>query len=195
VIDDIRLPVDVERGAEGGPGFKTTVTTLANGAEQRNQEWSAMRGQWNVGYGLQSLTSLQAVYEFFIGRRGRARGFRFKDWADYTATEQPVGTVTGNDLRRQLQKVYGDAENPYNRVIILPVAGTLTVYVDTLATEAYTLLDNGVLEFPSDPGPNVLATFEFDVPVRFDIDDLKVQLANYNAGQIPNIPVVELKQG
>jgi uncharacterized protein (TIGR02217 family) len=195
MIDDIRLPVDVERGAEGGPGFKTTVTTLANGAEQRNQEWSTMRGQWNVGYGLQSLTSLQAVYEFFIGRRGRARGFRFKDWADYKAVEQPVGTVAGDATRRQLQKVYGDTENPYTRLITLPVASTLIVYVDTLATLDYTLLDNGVIDFVSDPGPNVVATFEFDVPVRFDTDDLRVQLAHFDAGQAPNIPIVELKQG
>lgn len=195
MIDDIRLSVDVERGAEGGPGFKTTVTTLGNGAEQRNQEWATLRGQWNIGYGLQSKATLDEVNQFFIGRRGRARGFRFKDWNDYKAVEAPVGTVAGDATKRQLQKVYPDAENPYTRTITLPVAGTLTVYVDTVASEDYTLLDNGVLEFGSDPGDSVVATFEFDVPVRFDIDDLKVQLANYNAGQIPNIPIVELKQG
>lgn len=195
MIDNVRLPVDVERGAEGGPGFKTTVTTLANGVEQRNQEWSTMRGQWNVGYGLQSLTALQTVYEFFISRRGRARGFRFRDWADYKAVEQTVGTVTGEANQRQLQKVYGSGETVYTRTITHPVADSLTVYVDTLATEDYTLQPNGILLFGSDPGANVVATFEFDVPVRFDIDDLRLQLQHYDAGQIPNIPVVELKQG
>jgi uncharacterized protein (TIGR02217 family) len=194
MIDDVRLPVDVERGAEGGPGFKTTVTTLANGMEQRNQEWSTMRGQWNVGYGIQTLSSLQAVYNFFIGRRGQARGFRFKDWQDYKAVEQPVGTISGVDTRRQLQKVYDDETNPYFRKITHPVAGTLIVYVDSLATEDYTLLENGVIEFASDPGANVVATFEFDVPVRFDTDDLRIQLQHFDAGQAPNISIVELKQ-
>lgn len=194
MIDDVRLSDEVERGAEGGPGFKTTVTTLANGGEQRNQEWAVMRGQWNVGYGIGNKASLTDVYTFFIGRRGKSRGFRFKDWLDYQAVQQPVGS-TGNPLTRQLQKVYADTINPYTRTIILPVAGTLTVYVDTLATEDYTLLANGVIEFESDPGEDVLATFEFDVPVRFDADDLRVQLLTYDAGNIPNIPIVELKQG
>ena len=37
------------------------------------------------------------------------------------------------------------------------------------------------------------AGFLFDVPVRFDTDYLEADLAFFEAGQIPNIPIVEIR--
>ncbi len=37
------------------------------------------------------------------------------------------------------------------------------------------------------------AGFEFDVPVRFDTDYLEADLAWFEAGQIPNIPIIEIR--
>ena len=42
-------------------------------------------------------------------------------------------------------------------------------------------------------GAQVTAGFEFDVPVRFDTDMLTIDLAAFNAGGIPDIPMVELR--
>jgi uncharacterized protein (TIGR02217 family) len=39
----------------------------------------------------------------------------------------------------------------------------------------------------------VTAGFLFDVPVRFDTDFLEVDLAAFAAGEIPSIPVVEIR--
>lgn len=190
MIDNVRLPVDIERGARGGPGFKTTIITMSSGMEQRNIEWSLARGSWNVGYGIRDRDDMDEVYQFFLARRGRGRGFRFKDWLDYSANLQlPVGT----DTTRQLVKVYPDDVSPYTRIITLPIADTLVVYVDDFATEDYTLSDGGVLTFDSDPGANVKATFEFDVPARFDTDDLQVELNTFLNGSMPSIPIVELR--
>jgi uncharacterized protein (TIGR02217 family) len=193
--DDVRLPVDVERGARGGPGFKTTIVTSATGSEQRNSEWSRSRATYDIGYGINNRTRLGDVYDFFLARRGRARAFRFKDWIDFEAVAEPVGT-TGNPLTRQLQITYPDTVNAYVREIIMPVVSTLIVYVNNfvVATPAiYTLGADGVLTFGSDPGVNVKATFEFDVPVRFDTDDLSVTLNTYTEGEITSIPIVEVK--
>lgn len=194
MVDNVRLPDDIERGAVGGPGFKTTIITLSNGGEQRNQEWSKARGSWDVGYGIKDRDDLMAVVAFFNARRGRARGFRFKDWLDFSATAELVGT-TGNSLTRQLQKTYADDVNPYVRPIVLPVAGTVKVYIDNILTPAgWTLGDNGILTFDDDPGENVKASFEFDVPARFDIDMLPVSLNTYLNGAINGISIVELRQ-
>ena len=38
----------------------------------------------------------------------------------------------------------------------------------------------------------VTAGFTFDVPVRFDIDAIDVDLSAFEAGEIPRIPVVEI---
>ena len=42
-------------------------------------------------------------------------------------------------------------------------------------------------------GAAITAGFEFDVPVRFDTDYLEVDLSHFEAGQIPNIPIVEIR--
>lgn len=192
-IDDVRLPVDVERGAKGGPGFTTQIVSMANGAEQRNQEWELARGSYNIGYGIQSVETLKTVLRFFYARRGMARAFRFKDWLDFaTDRPEPVGT-TGDPLTRQLQKTYDDSILAYVRPITLPIADTLSVFVDNIATTSFTLGSNGVLTFPSDPGVNVKATFEFDVPCRFDTDNLQTTLTTFMAGEIPSIPIVEIR--
>jgi uncharacterized protein (TIGR02217 family) len=85
--------------------------------------------------------------------------------------------------------------NAYVRTIILPVEDTRIVYVNDLAAdpEDFELQDDGVIEFDTDPGMNVKATFEFDVPVRFDTDDLSVTLNTYTEGEITSIPIVEVK--
>jgi uncharacterized protein (TIGR02217 family) len=42
-------------------------------------------------------------------------------------------------------------------------------------------------------GAEVTAGFAFDVPVRFDTDQLSINLTNFAAGDIPEIPVVEVR--
>ncbi len=37
----------------------------------------------------------------------------------------------------------------------------------------------------------ITAGFEFDVPVRFDTDVIEVNVAAFEAGEIPSIPAVE----
>jgi len=194
MVDNIRLPDTIERGAVGGPGFKTTIITLSNGAEQRNGEWSKARGQWDIGYGITKRDDLMAVVNFFNGRRGMLRGFRFKDWLDFSVTGEAMG-ATADPLVWNLQKTYTDTVSPYVRPIVLPVTDTLHVYVDNIEVETgWTLGANGVITFAEDPGENVKATFEFDVPARFDIDQLPVSLNTYQNGAISGINIVELRR-
>jgi len=42
-------------------------------------------------------------------------------------------------------------------------------------------------------GMAVTAGFLFDVPARFDTDFLEVDLAAFAAGEIPSIPVIEIR--
>lgn len=194
-FDDIRLPENIERGANGGPSFRTTIISLVGGAEQRNEEWERTRGQYNIGYGIQKRKDLEAVYSFFHARRGMSRGFRFRDWIDFEVKASVVGLVDGAPNQRQLVRVYDDEVNPYVRVVTRPIASTLRVYINNVATNAYTLGELGVITFTGgDPGPNVLVDFQYDIPVRFDIDTLPVQLNTYQEGSIPAIIIVELAE-
>lgn len=192
MFDDTRLPEDIERGATGGPEYSTTVITLGSGREQRNQEWEYPLHSFNVGYGIRDRVQMEKVYAFFKARAGKARGFRFKDWLDFKVKATPVALVTGEPLKRQLVRVYEDTVNPQIRLIGYPVLDTLKVYVNQVLTTAYTV-DGGVLTFTTDPGNDVIATFEYDIPVRFDIDRLDTNLTNFNAGSQPSIQIVELR--
>ena len=53
----------------------------------------------------------------------------------------------------------------------------------------------GILLFVEapDPGATVTAGFEFDVPVRFDTDSILTSVASFKAGDIPNVPIVEVR--
>jgi uncharacterized protein (TIGR02217 family) len=63
-------------------------------------------------------------------------------------------------------------------------------------TAGLTIDDNtGLIAFDSAPatGAAITAGFEFDTPVRFDTDTLAINLSNFAAGEIPSIPLVEIR--
>jgi uncharacterized protein (TIGR02217 family) len=53
----------------------------------------------------------------------------------------------------------------------------------------------GLVTFATPPGPGeaVTAGFEFDVPVRFDTDTIQVSVDAFQAGEVPAVPIVELR--
>lgn len=201
MVDNVRLRVSVERGAVGGPRFMTTVHSALSGHEHRLAEWDECRGEWDISYGIQDKDDLLDVVKLFYSRLGRFYPFRFKDWSDFeSAANEAIGTGDGSTATFQLKKTYTDGVRSYVRVIKLPVSGTLVVKVNGVTkteTTHYTVnYSTGVITFtggniPSN-GHAVTATFQFDVPVRFDEDHLKVNMYSEDLGQIPAITIVEV---
>ena len=54
---------------------------------------------------------------------------------------------------------------------------------------------SGAVVFDAPPGEGVPVTagFAYDVPVRFDIDHLAVNVSAFEAGEIPTIPLIEIR--
>ena len=196
---NVRLDENIERGSSGGPGFNTSVVQLANGHEKRNQEWDQARARWDVGYGIQNAAGYQSIVEFFSARRGRLQGFLFKDWSDFQVVNGFLATGDGSTTQLQLYKRYGDlTDGFYDRLLFKIVPGTISftangsddtgnwsVNTDTgVATRGAGLVNS--VEYRG--------TFEFYVPMRFDLDRITVSLEQVEAGAIPNIPIVELRQ-
>jgi uncharacterized protein (TIGR02217 family) len=199
-IDNIRLPVEVEQGATGGPGFKTSIQTALSGIEQRIAEWDVARCQYDIGYAVRGKASLLSeVIKLWRDRRGPAYPFRFKDWSDYQATNATIGTGDGSLATFQLVKSY-DVVFVTTRAIQLPVSGTVQIKVaGALKTETthYTVnYSTGLVTFTTGNIPAaaqaITATFEFDVPVRFAEDSLKVSMTMDDFGDISSIPLVEV---
>jgi uncharacterized protein (TIGR02217 family) len=203
---EVRFPTAIAFGATGGPERKTDIVTLASGYEERNSRWANSRRSYNAGYGVRSLDDIHAVIAFFEERRGRLYGFRWKDRADFqscapgatpAATDQAIGTGDGATLTFQLAKTYGGASAPWTRAIAKPVTGTVLIAVGgTPVAEGWTVdTTNGQVTFSSAPadGAAITAGFQFDVPVRFDTDKLAINLTNFAAGEVPAIPLVEIR--
>lgn len=211
--NDARLPEEVERGAHGGPQFKTTVLTLNSGFEKRNIDWERTRGAWDVGYGMLPKGdqeddeacdhTFSQVLAFFYARQGRAHSFRFKDWSDFEVGNdaldlwQSIGTGDGIEDTFQIFKRYSSGGIDYDRIITRPIDGTLRVFFDGVEQFAGFTLDDetGLITFSSPPALNVdiEVIVQFDVPVRFDTDSFGITLQTFQAGQIPNLPIVEVR--
>lgn len=195
IVDNIRLDENIEKGAEGGPTFSTTVFTFSSGAEQRNQNWARVRSSYDISYGIQQKAQYAAVRSFFYARRGRFRGFLFKDWTDYFTTAEPIATADGVGKIYQLVVTYTDDVSPFTRRITRPLASSLVMYVDGVS-KAYSLGSLGVVTLTDLPtiGQVVTADFQFDVPVRFDQDDLPVTAQTEDDGTYPSIKIIELPE-
>jgi len=206
-FDDIRFPAEISRGATGGPERRTEIVVLGSGAEERNSRWADSRRSYDAGFGVKSLDDIHQVVRFFEERRGRLHGFRWKDHTDFkscppqqqvTALDQEIATGDGATGSFQLVKRYGTGLRDYVRTITKPVAGSVAIAVSGAVVTAFTVNgQTGVITFApgSIPpaGAAITAGFEFDVPARFDTDQLKINLAGFSAGDIPSIPVVEIR--
>ena len=190
-FSETQLPSDISYGATGGPMFLTDVVATVSGHEQRNSKWSQARARYNVASGVKNETQWQALIAFFRARRGKAVGFRFKDWSDFKAVNQPLLSLGGNQY--QLVKQYVSGAVVSERIITKPVAGTVKLYRNSLLQASGWSIDTTTGIITTSLTGTLTVDFDFDVPVRFDTDELALSLDSFNAGSWNNIPLIEVR--
>ena len=205
---EVRFPASLSFGALGGPERRTEIVTLANGFEERNTPWAHSRRRYDAGLGLRSLDDVAALIAFFEARQGQMYGFRWKDWADYksclssadpTAFDQLIGQGDEVTTVWPLLKDYPSGGSCYQRPIAKPVAGTVRVAMGGTEMQEgvhYTVdtaAGHVVFDQAPDMGADIQAGFEFDVPARFDTDRIQTSVASFRAGDVPNVPIVEVR--
>ncbi|OYX44351.1 MAG: glycoside hydrolase family 24 [Rhodobacterales bacterium 32-67-9] len=205
---EVRFPANLSFGSVGGPERRTEVVALTNGFEERNTPWAQSRRRYDAGVSLRSLDDIGELIAFFEARQGQLSGFRWKDWADFKSgrasaavayDDQPIGIGDGVTTDYQLIKTYASGAEAQVRVIAKPVAGTVRVGLqgDELAEGVHYTVNTttGVVRFASAPAVDerITAGYEFDVPVRFDTDRIQVSVASFQAGDVPQVPVVEVR--
>ncbi|WP_375291650.1 DUF2460 domain-containing protein [Qipengyuania sp.] len=200
-FDDVSYPLALGRDAQVSTEFSTSVAVTASGHERRNALWSDARLRFDVGPGIRGEEELGQLIAFFRARHGPATGFRLRDPFDFSssgmtgtpaASDQVLGTGDGQTARFQLAKHYGDQR----RIVTRPVAGSVSVSVDGVPTAAWSLADRGLIVFDVAPvpGADIRAGFLFDVPVRFAEDRLDVSGVSFAAGEVPSVPLVEIRE-
>lgn len=212
-----QLPTDTSRMVSGGLGFRTLVNESDSGFESRIIKFSRVRGRWDLASRLMRIredspllrSDVQIIQQLHAVQEGKAHGFRFKHWGDYLIGDPDNPTTDnqfladGDDATTQFQifKRYTFGAVNYDRPIFKIVDTTYHVLIDdSELTEGggndYTIdITTGVITLTSAlaSGTELEIATEFDVPVRFDIDVLDIDYELAQLGEIPSIPIVELK--
>lgn len=207
---NVQLPEDIERGATGGPRFKTTVQPSFSGHEKRNVDWSRIRGEYDIGYGIQNEDDFLRVRDFFYAvAEGQAYSFAFRDWADYQipdfkdAPSAPppaqIAVSDGLETTYQVYKPYVYGAYSYLRKIEKVIDGTFELYYNSvLQLETAWDLDVDTGVFTLQAGAPTAGTVigikcDYFVPVRFASDELNMTLEQIQIGTYPNITLIEVR--
>lgn len=209
-FDEVQFPTEISFGSAGGPGFNTTIIETDSGAEERVSRWATARRQYDSVFGVRGVDDMTSLREFWIARQGAARGFRFKDFDDFTTgandretptdTDEVLGTGDASRTAFQLLKTYTSGLITSTRNITKPVIGTVIVSLDDVSQSAGFTVDSttGVVTFTSPPGVAVVvkAGCEFDVPVRFgeELEDAFAPIREgFDIATLPSIPLIEIR--
>lgn len=216
---DVQFPTNISYGSVGGPGWSTNVVVLRSGAEARNANFTTPRYKFNVKWGVKTSAQIAALVAFFHDRKGKLYSFRYKDWLDYktstdggkpgtvTPTDQSLGTLnkTGGAQTFQAVKVYSDSAGSYTRTLTKLVSGTVRLAVGGVEKSSSDVnypwsvdLTTGIITVTPTglTAGTVALTFgcEFDVHVRFDIDQLDLNFDFHRGGSAQDIPLVEVRE-
>ena len=132
-------------GAQGGPLFKTTILVAASGDEQRIVEWDIARGEWDIGYGINSTTALAASHSLFPCCPRQGSCFSVSGLVRLSATDAVFGTGDGSTTDFQLAIPYHSYQDDGTTVV-----RTYTRNIFVPASSPLTIKDNGSTVNPTD---------------------------------------------
>lgn len=204
-IESPRFPECISRQSVFVPMYNTTTIVLGSGQEKRNANWSTPRLRVNIATGIKSQDDLETVLDLFYAAKGSANGFRIKNFLDFTSNhtsdavdpnDQVLGTGTGSLTTFQLIKTYTAGVASSSRNITKPVSGTVRVSLNgTEQLSGFTVdTATGIVTFSGAPGNGVIvrAGFQYDMPVRFENDEISIVLSQYLYGEA-SCNLIEIK--
>lgn len=190
-----RFPDQLAYGLLVGPAFRSDVIRVASGAESRNQVWERELQMFDGSTTHRTQDERNQITAFFRAMRGRVHGFRIKDWSDFRvdAGEGVLQLVTGETVEYQMYKRYASGGQVTDRIITKPVAGP------SLAVQGpgtYTIDTTTGIVTASGGAPTGWTGY-FDVPVRFDQDELLWQVEGSAGGRVyiaSSLKLIEIRQ-
>lgn len=196
---EISFPSRLAYGAAGGPKTRVDVTQLASGHEKRNARWSQALRRYSVDVGQRPIEEIRALISFFEMRGGPLNGFRFKDPID-NSTASGDGSISSQDVEIGVgdgAKTQFQLKLNSGRIIQKPIGSSVLVSVSgaTLGEGFNVDETTGIVSFEQPPAADsaISAGFDFDVPVRFENEELISAVTARNAAQISDISLMEIR--
>jgi hypothetical protein len=202
---EVEFPRTISYKATGGPGFSTVVNQGFSGQEQRNRNWANARGKWTVslltppvsqfpGTAIGSVSVdtyppteqqrrqqfVELLYAFFMNVGGKADAFRLFDAKSNKAILQPLVTVPGG-VQLAIQRNIGGRS--YVQLISKPITAAVNDYKGNalpntvfLAGTTTPVTVDATTGLVTGQAAGTLVDFQFHYPVRFDTDELPMQI-------------------
>lgn len=192
---NINLPSYIEIFAVATIEFSTICASTKSGREVRNANSLIPKRSYLLKDCRLSRSQFEVFNSFFYARCGRRYAFRLKDYCDYKVNKQQIGKGDGTKKEFQLVKAYQDSLAPYIREITTPLDKTVKIYSNkdvidpkkiSLSTGAITLTN----ALPK--GVELFASFEFDVPVRFEKDSFQYSFNEDGTISLDDVRLVEV---
>lgn len=174
MFNEARLLDKVAYGSEFGQEFNTRIRALRSGVERRNANWSMPLGKYRVMYDRLNTPDHILVAQAHMASMGALIPFRFKDWTDFEASAESLGTATGVEQQVQLVKGYQFGSITLSRIIKKPVSGSVTIYANGSPIGATIDYTTGIATFTATDGDAITWSGQFDIPVRFESDRLDI---------------------
>lgn len=209
-VNLVQFPLAVSEWGKA-VSYMTDVIVGRNGQEVRNSLWQDPLMTFNAAFSIKSFTDIETLTKFFHAMRGREKAFIVKDFADSAVSDFTTFKETANGTRTtfQLFKPYaqtiGTTTSTYERTLKFVKTDTVTIEIGGTPTTAFTVnASTGIVTFTSAPANASVVQFkigEFYVPVRFDIDELPIEMLNYwvqsgavkSQVNVPDIPIREVR--
>lgn len=198
-----QFPECISFGSSGGPGFKTNVTEFDSGYVSVNKEWERLRARYSITFETATPEDIKQVEDFFYAAKGRAIGFRFKDWQDYQIVAQNIGIGDGTTTAFSVFKRYTSGTRYYDRKITklrklasdgLDMRVTVDNVLQGVGGQCHVNESLGIITFNVAPPPGAIVRIEygeFDVPVRFDTDELDISFDEFRQLSL-EVPLIEV---
>ncbi len=201
----VRFPLVIGRDPVGGPGFMTEIATTVSGFEQRDERWPESLHEYDFSQSVKSTAMFRETGAHFRMARGRLHHFRVRDYSDFECERRDgvLQLVAGSVF--QAFKAYGEEAGFIElRKVTRIYPDSLRVWKDdvlqTLTTHYDIDEETGLVTFVADPGEADLeCSFQFDVPCRYDTDQLQATLVQYNGPgnsyhSWTSVPVKEVRE-
>lgn len=176
--------------------YDTIIHSSKNGSELRISNLEYPMLSYNIVNDIKNKKELETITNFFKLVKGRAGGFKFKDWLDYEAKSQNIAVTDGEIKEFQLIKTYNYDNKIEIRKITKPIEGSVKIFVDDvdITTSIVVDYDTGIIKFSIAPEKDkiIKADFNFYVPVRFDTDTLEIVMINTKVGTVKDLKIVEI---
>ncbi|KVO11714.1 DUF2460 domain-containing protein [Burkholderia ubonensis] len=129
-LESPRFPDKIAFGAIVGPTYSTVVSTVYSGRESRIVAWGQSKINFEVGLRAMTAADTATIDAFFRAVKGRAYGFRIKDWTDFTDNGAGVLIAQSTPGLYQMGKLYTQGALSETRTITKPVAGSISAILN-----------------------------------------------------------------